>query len=239
VNIAVILAGGVGRRMGSDTPKQFIEIDGKPIIIYTLERFENHPDIDAIEIVCLSSHIEEIKSLVNMYDIKKVKWIVPGGSTFQESVRNGVFNLKNKCNDDDILMIHMSVAPFIEDDIITDSISVCLKNGNAISVNPCLLCMGMKSSESYTDEGIHRETLIGLNTPQSFLFGEIYDAYKIAVDENFLDTLEPHTTSLMYELGKRLYFSKGSQYNIKITTSKDLDLFEGYVLLKQKRNIKW
>ncbi len=239
MNIAMILAGGVGSRMGFDIPKQFIEVLGKPIIIYTLERFEQHPDIDAIQIVCLESYIEYIKSLVIKYGIKKVRWIVPGGSTFSNSVCNGVFDLKSKCMDNDIAIIHMSVSPFVSNDIIADSISVCNKHGNAISANPSLLCMGIKSSENYSDEGVLRETLIGLNTPQSFKFGEIYDVYKKAVDENLLNKIEPHTTSLMYEYGKRLYFSKGSQYNIKITTSKDLDLFEGYVLLKQKRNIKW
>lgn len=239
MNVALILAGGIGNRMGSDIPKQFIKILGKPIIIYTLERFEQHPDIDAIQIVCLDGYIEYIKSLVIEYKIKKVKWIILGGSTFTHSVCNGVFDLKNKCKDNDNVMIHMSVSPFVSDDIISDSISVCNKYGNAISANPTLLCMGLKTSENYSDKGILREQLIGLNTPQSFKFSEIFNIYRKAVDENILDKIELHTTSLMYEYGKRIYFSKGSQHNIKITTSKDLDLFEGYVLLKQKRNIKW
>jgi 2-C-methyl-D-erythritol 4-phosphate cytidylyltransferase len=238
MNVAVILAGGVGQRMGAEIPKQFIKIENKPIIIYTLEKFEMHPEIDVIEIVCINNYIEKTRSLVEKYGIKKAKWIVPGGNTFQGSVCNGIFYLKNKCEDNDIVMIHMSVAPFIEEDIISDSLSVCKEYGNAISANPCLLCMAEKTTENYSDEGVLRETLMGLNTPQSFVFKEIYDAYRRAVDENFLNTIEPHTTSLMYKLGKRLFFSKGSQCNIKITTSEDLDLFKGYVLLNHQRNLE-
>lgn len=236
MNVAIILAGGSGERMGSKIPKQFIPILDKPIIVYTLERFDNHPEIDAIEIVCIESHVEYVKKLIKRYDIKKVKWIVQGGSTFQESVYNGVTNLAEKCKEDDIVMIHMSVAPFIDDDIITDSISVTKKNGNAISANPCLLCMGKKTAEGYSDEGVPRETLVGLNTPQSFRFGLIYDAYKRAEQDGFLRDIDPYTTSLMYELGERLYFSKGAQSNIKITTKEDLELFEGFVLLKSSKS---
>lgn len=238
MNIALVLAGGAGTRMMSRTPKQFIEVCGKPLIIYTLDHFERHPEIDAIIVVCINSHIEHTESLINHYNLKKVKWIVPGGATFNESVLNGISFLKDKCEDDDIIMIHMSVAPFIEEDIISDSISVCKEHGNAISANPCLLCMAEKTTENYSDEGVLRETLMGLNTPQSFVFKEIYDAYRRAVDENFLNTIEPHTTSLMYKLGKRLFFSKGSQCNIKITTSEDLDLFKGYVLLNHQKDLE-
>lgn len=235
MNIAMILAGGVGQRMGVEIPKQFIEINDKPIVVYTLEKFENHPDIDFIEIVCIDSYIEKMEHFIKKYGFKKTKWIIPGGDSFQESVCNGVFFLRDKCKEDDIVLIHMSVAPFIEGDIISDSISVCLENGNAVSANPCLLCMGFKTSENYSDEGILREKLVGLNTPQSFRFKDLFDSYKIAVEENFLDEIEPHTTSLMYRLGKRLHLSKGSQTNIKITTKEDLDLFKGYILIKQQK----
>ena len=148
MNIAVILAGGVGKRMGTDIPKQFIEVLNKPIIIYTLERFEKHPEIDAIEIVCIESHINYIRKLISDYDISKVKWVVSGGETFQESVFNGINNLKKECTGNDNVLIHMSVSPFVEDDIISDSLKICNEYGNAISANPCLLCMAIKTTET-------------------------------------------------------------------------------------------
>lgn len=238
MNVAMILAGGNGRRMGSATPKQFIEIHDKPIIIHTLEKFEDHSAIDAIQIVCIESHINYVSDLVEKYVISKVKWVVPGGSSFLKSVQNGVYALAEICSSDDIVVIHMSVAPFIEPDIITDSIVVCRKNGNAISMNPCLLCMGEFTAPGYTSKSILRETLVGLNTPQSFLFKQIHDSFRKADECGITDNLEPHVSSLMYELGIKLYLSKGSQYNFKITTQEDLDLFEGYLCAKQMKAAK-
>lgn len=238
MNIAMILAGGNGRRMGANIPKQFIEIQDKPIIAHTLEKFEEHRCIDAIQIVCVDSYMDYVGKMVEDYGISKVKWIVPGGSSFIRSVQNGVYALSKTCSSDDMVIIHMSVAPFIEADIITDSIVVCKKNGNAISANSCLLCMGELTQPGYSERSILRETLVGLNTPQSFLYNQICDAFRRADENEMIDNLEPHVTSLMYELGIKLYLSKGSQHNFKITTQEDLDLFEGYLCAKQLKSRK-
>lgn len=235
MNIAMILAGGNGQRMGANIPKQFIEVQGKPIIVHTLEKFETHSDIDAIQVVCIGSHIDYVNQLVAQYKIGKVKWVVQGGSTFISSVQNGVYALSDVCTIDDIVTIHMSVAPFIEQDIISDAILVCEKHGNSISMNPCLLCMGEYTTSEYTAKSVLRETLVGLNTPQTFYYKQLIDAFHWADAEGVTNTLEPHLTSLMYELGVKLYFSKGSQYNFKITTKEDLDLFEGYLYAKQMK----
>ena len=235
MNIALILAGGVGRRMGAGIPKQFIEVLGKPIIAYTLEILEKNENIDAVEVVCVQGYKEKVREIAERYDLSKVRWITLGGETFQQSVYQGLLYLKDKCNPKDIVMIHMSVAPFIDDSIIDDALKVCEEKGNSISKNECLLCMGSRDTDEYSTKSVLRENIIGLNTPQTFYLGELLGGYVKADREGYLDSLEPHTTSLEYYLGKTLYFSKGSQLNIKITNQDDLDLFEAFCLMKQRR----
>lgn len=235
MNVAIILAGGVGKRMGADIPKQFIKIQDKPIIAYTLEIFENNSKIDAVEIVCVRGYEAIIRKIISDYKIEKVRWITEGGPTFMQSVYMGLKNLRRELSSNDIVMIHMSVAPFIGDDIIDDAIKVCEEKGNAISENPCLLCMGTHDTDEYSTKSVLRETITGLNTPQVFYFGELLDDYDKASQEGYLDLLEPHTTSLLYYHGKKLFFSKGSQLNIKITNQDDLDLFEAYCIMQKRR----
>ena len=235
MNIAIILAGGVGSRVGADRPKQFIEIMGKPILAYTVEKFNSHPEIDAIEIVCVESHIDYLKEMVSQYNLDKVKWITKGGSTFQGSVMNGVTNLNDKVSDDDIVLVHFGASPFVEADIISDAIRVCKEKGNAISTTDFFLLSGLKDDETKSTKWIDRDTVACMNSPHAFNYKFVSDLYDEGVRTGVIDRVEPHTTTMMYELGKTIYFSKGSQTNIKITTKEDLDLFEGYVLLKQKR----
>ena len=111
MNVAIILAGGVGSRVGAGKPKQFIEIFKKPVLVYTIELFENHPEIDAVEVVCIKSHIDYLKELIDKYSLDKVRWIVEGGEDFQHSVINGVNNLKGELNDDDIVLVHYGASP--------------------------------------------------------------------------------------------------------------------------------
>lgn len=235
MNIAMILAGGVGTRVGTNTPKQYIKILGKPILIYTLEKFEYNDNIDAIEIVCIKGHIPYVKEMVAEYGIKKVKWYTEGGTTFQESTMNGVFNLQDKVNGDDIVLIQFAVSPMITNDIINDSIRVCSQHGNAVAADEMIMCTCIKDNEYCSSKSILRETLVGLNAPWTFRYNVVYGAYKAALEKEILESLEPHTTSLMFALGKKIYFSKSSTSNIKITRKEDLDLFEGYLLLKEKR----
>lgn len=235
MNTVLMLAGGVGARMGANIPKQFIRIKGKPIIAYTLDILEKNENIDAIEIVCVHGFENLLNSIIDEYGIKKVKWICEGGATFSMSVYNGLKNLRDVLKPDDLLMIHMSVAPFIGDDIIDDAIRVAKEKGNSISENPCYLCMGSHDTDEYSTKSVLRETITGLNTPQTFHFGELIGLYDKAEAEGILEDLEPHTTSVYYHYGKPLYFSKGSQLNIKITNQDDLDLFEAFCIMKEQR----
>ena len=226
MNIAVILAGGVGSRVGAGMPKQFVKILGKPVIVYTIEAFQKHEDIDAIEVVCVKSHIDYMKELVDTYGLSKVKWITEGGADFQGSVLNGINNLQDKCSED--------ASPFVEGDIIADAVRVCKIKGNAISTTPFYLLSGVKDDDEKTTKWIDRDTIACMNSPHAFRYGYIRDIYKRAVETGVIKEVEPHTTTLMYKMGETIYFSKGSQSNIKITTKEDLDLFEGYVLMKQR-----
>ena len=234
MNIAVILAGGVGSRVGAGMPKQFVKILGKPVIVYTIEAFQKHEDIDAIEVVCVKSHIDYMKELVDTYGLSKVKWITEGGADFQGSVLNGINNLQDKCSEDAIVLVHFGASPFVEGDIIADAVRVCKIKGNAISTTPFYLLSGVKDDDEKTTKWIDRDTIACMNSPHAFRYGYIRDIYKRAVETGVIKEVEPPTTTLMYKMGETIYFSKGSQSNIKITTKEDLDLFEGYVLMKQR-----
>lgn len=237
MNIAIILAGGVGNRVGAGIPKQFIEVLGKPVLVYTVEKFQNHPEIDAIEIVCIKSHISYMQELKDKYGLNKIKWITEGGATFQESVINGIKNLHGKISPDDIVLTHFSASPFVEDPVITDVIKVCKEKGNAISTTPFYLLSTFRdpNESDKAGEWVDRDTLAVMNTPHAFKYSFICDFYKEAFETGAINKVEPHTTSLMQYMGKPIYFSKGSQTNIKITTKEDLDLFEAYVLMKRSK----
>lgn len=235
MNVAVILAGGVGSRVGANIPKQFIEICGKPILAYTVEKFQEHPQIDAIEIVCISSYLDYMEEMKNKYSLDKVKWIAEGGSTFQESVMNGINNLRDKLEDDDIVLVHFGASPFVEEEIISDAIRVCRDKGNAISTTPFYVLSGIKDDDTKSSTWIDRDTIACMNSPHAFRYQYVYDLYQKAVETGVINEVEPHTTTLMYQMGQTIYFSYGSQMNIKITTKEDLELFEAYVLYKQRK----
>ena len=242
MNIALILAGGVGNRLGASIPKQFIEVLGKPVLAYTIEAFELHPEIDAVLVACVRPYIDYVWEMKEKYNLTKLKWVTEGGETFQASVLNGVRYLEGKVGREDIVLVHFGVSPFITGDIITDAIRVCKDKGNAISTTDYYVLCGKKKTTSsvadpdnFSEEYVDRETIAVMNSPHAFRFGFIDDLYKEAVQTGVINTVEPHTTTLMYAMGKKIYFSHGSQNNIKITKKEDLDLFEGYVLMKQKR----
>lgn len=237
MNVGIILAGGTGTRVGAGIPKQFIQIEGKPILAYTLDIFQSNPNIDAIEIVCHKDWVDEVEKICSVYGITKKRWVCTGGATFQESTMNGIMNLKGKIAEDDIVVISFGVSPMTPQEDINDSIRVCEAHGNAIASVDIDLCTCIKDDEESTTQNIIRETLKGFANPWTFRFGELHEAYEEAVKRNILDSLEPHTTSLYLALGKRLWFSKSTAAQCKITRKSDLDAFEGYLLLQKKRKI--
>ena len=229
----ILIAGGVGSRLGAGIPKQFVEVLGKPVIAYTMEHFQNHPEIDGIELVCVEGYQEHLQSIVDKFGISKVMKIVNGGSEYERSIMNGVAGLEGIAKPVDVVMIRWSASPFLFEEMITDNIRVCKDKGNAITASYSYLLYGTNDGDC-SKKAINRESFMTLSAPQSFLYKNIIDLYKQVEEKHFFDVIEEHHTNVfMSELGIPLYFSKGSHTNIKITTKEDLDLFRGYLLNKQ------
>ncbi len=228
MNIALVLAAGRGERMGYDIPKQFIEIREKPVLIYTLESLQAHPCVDAILCVCLKGWENRLSGLAKAYGIEKLKWITEGGSTSQESIRNGVYFLEDKCTAEDMIIVHDGIRPLVEPDILTDVVRVCEGHGNAVTSLPYNEQIFVVDSEQpeTTISYIPRETLRRVSTPQAYRFGLIDEAYHEAYEKEIGIYGSAYTNTMMVELGHRLFFASGSDRNIKLTTPGDLEIFE-------------
>lgn len=223
--------------MGQDIPKQFINVYDKPVLIYTLEGFQRHPMIDAIEVVCIKGWEHVVWAYAKQFNIDKLKWIVPGGNSGQESIRNGVFNLEGKCHDDDVVVIHDGIRPLIEPEVLTDVVSKAQVLGNAVTSMPYneQIFVVSKDDETTTTQFIPRETLRRVSTPQAYKFGLLDEKYHEAFEKGIGIKGSHYTNTMMVELGVRLNFAAGSDKNIKLTTKDDLELFKGY-LSKSKDN---
>lgn len=232
MNTAIILAGGVGSRVGANVPKQFIEVMGKPVLVYTIEIYQQHPEVDAIEVVCHAKYIDYLHELVDKYNLTKVRWITNGGETFQESCLNGINFLEDKLSDDDMIMIHYGAAPFTSQKTLTDDIRVCKEKGNAVSGIPCFQLLGTRDKGEVSKKWVDRDKFIQITCPYAFNYGFVKNLYKEAIEKKLLDKVEPHTTTLMQYMGYKLYLSYGDQTNIKITTKEDIQMFKGYILAK-------
>ncbi len=229
MNVAVVIAAGSGSRMGQDIPKQFINVYDKPVLLYTLENFQNHPQIDAIEVVCLAGWIDFVWAYARQFGISKLQWVVPGGKTGQESIRNGVYNLEGKCKDDDIVVIHDGIRPLVDESILTDVLAVCKERGNAVTSMPYNEQIFLVDDADSTTRYIPRETLRRVSTPQAYCFGKLDWAYHEAFEKEIGIYGSSYTNTMMADLGERLYFAKGSDRNIKLTTKGDLEMFKAYL----------
>lgn len=232
MNYVIIIAGGVGSRLGAPVPKQFVEVLGKPVIAYTMEHFQNHPEIDAIELVCVDGFQGQLKEIAEKYSISKVCKIVKGGSEYERSIMNGVEGLKGIAKPDDLVIIHWAASPFLSEEIISDNIRVCKEKGNAISASYSYLLYGTNDGDC-AKKSINRDTFMTLAAPQSFKYKVITNIYRQVEEKHMFDYVEAHTPAFMAELGIPIYFSKGSHSNIKITEKEDISLFLGYLLAKK------
>lgn len=229
MNTAIILAAGTGHRMGQDIPKQFINIYDKPVLLYTLEGFQNHPMVDAIEVVCLEGWHDVVWAYAKQFGISKLKWVISGGETGQESIRNGVFHLDGICQDEDVVIIHDGIRPLVERSVLTDVIQVCMKKGNAVTSLPYNEQIFIVDDAESTTRYIPRETLRRVSTPQAYRFGKLLWAYRTAFEKKIGIYGSSYTNTMFVELGERLYFAAGSDKNIKLTTKDDLELFKAYL----------
>lgn len=233
-NIALIIAGGVGSRMGYEIPKQFIKVYDKPVLLYTLESFQKHEMVDSIVCVCIQGWEEELMRYVEFYHISKLVKIVPGGASGQESIRNGVFAINEFARPDDNIIIHDGIRPMVDDYVLTDVLNVCSSKGNAVPSLPCNEQIFLIDSQepTSTTKYIPRETLRRVSTPQAYKLHKLVWAYTKAFEEKIGIYGSSYTNTMMVELGERLNFAAGSDKNIKLTTQDDLELFKGYLNAK-------
>lgn len=238
MNVAIVIAGGVGSRMGQEIPKQFIHIDDKPVIIYTLEAFQAHPQVDAIEVVCIDGWQDVLKAYCRQFGITKLKWVTTGGETGQESIRNGVYNLEGELTDDDIAIIHDGVRPMLESEVLTDVIRVAQKHGNAVTSMPYneQIFVVNENDETTTTQYIPRETLRRVSTPQAYRYKLLLDSYKRAFAEEIGIYGSSYTNTMMVELGETLHFAAGSDKNLKLTNPENLETFRAYLAVKKGKN---
>lgn len=227
MNIGLIIAGGVGARMNNTTPKQFIVVKGKPIIIYTLEAFQNNSSIDCIAVVCLKGWEDILKKYAEKFNITKLKWIVQGGNTGMESLRNGMEILRANCSEDDIIVIHDAVRPLLSDDIINANIAGVVEFGTAITSIPCTEALLYSEDKEKSSKVIDRSLVWRTQTPQSLRLGRFVWAHEEAKKRGIVDTVA--TCTLLVELGETVHFVLGKNDNFKITTAEDIGLLEAYL----------
>ena len=225
MNIALILAAGSGTRMGLETPKQFVLVKDKPLLYYSVKIFESYPELDAIVLVTNKENISLVEEIVKEFNFKKVKAIVEGGETRQDSVYNGLNKIKEFASEDDVVLIHDAARPLVNHRIIFDNIKACNEFGavdTAIQASDTIV----KSSDgSGVDELPLRRELYQAQTPQTFKLGLILEAHEYARNHHIPDVTDD--VKLVLSLGKEVHLVEGSKLNFKVTTPEDLDLLEG------------
>ena len=232
MTVGLIIAGGTGRRMGQDIPKQFLHIHDKPVIIYTLECFQRCDLVDGIVVSTLPGWIDFVKAYANQFHITKLRDVVAGGETGMESIHNGLMAVSRFAPQDAAVMVHDGIRPMVDEDILRDNLRVYHEKGNATTVIPCAEVMFHSPDPSKSDTVLNRDEIWRTQTPQSFQLGELLAAHA----ESHIRGLPPATAScsLYASLGKTVYFSKGSEKNVKLTTMDDIDIFKA--LLSAERS---
>ena len=235
MNIAILTAGGIGSRTHQDLPKQFITVDNKPIIIYTLEAFQQHPNIDEIYVACLEGWNLVLEAYAKQFNITKLKKIVIGGTTGQGSIYNALKAIREDHAEDDIVvLIHDGNRPMVSQDIITDNIVKQSIYGSAVTVIPTAEVVFVSKDGESSNEALNREELWRTQTPHAYRFDELWNVHCQALKDGVTNTAA--SCSLMQKYGYTTYFSKGSEKNIKITTVEDIEIFKA---LLNARNDAW
>lgn len=236
MNIAIIFAGGTGQRMNTKSlPKQFLELHGKPIIIYTLEHFENHKLIDGIIVVCVEGWIDYCKDLIKKFNISKVKDVIPGGETGLLSRYNGVKKAVELYPKDTICLMHDGVRPLIDNDIISKNIESVEKYGSAVTVAPAIETIAVKNEDNRVGQIIDRSKCQMAKAPQSFRLGDLMRAHQAIIDSGVEDCID--TAFLMQQTGHSVYTVEGSPENIKITTPTDFYTFRALIDARENTQI--
>lgn len=237
MTVALLTAAGSGTRMGQDIPKQFMHVENKPVIIHTLEAFQNHPSIDAIVVVTIPTWTDVLKAYAAQFNITKLRWVVPGGDSGQESIYNGLAALKEELTDEDVVMIHDGNRCMVSSEIISDSLVTFKKYGSAVAAIPCVEAVFRSNDNGVTsDISIPREQLFRTQTPHTYTLGKLLWAHEQAKEKGITETAASCT--LMQALGETVYFSKGSEMNLKLTTVDDLMIFQALLHTKKDNWLK-
>lgn len=236
MNIALILAGGSGSRTLQDIPKQFICVYEKPIIIYTLEAFEKHPDIDGIVVACLDGWQDILQSYAKEAGITKLKWIVEGGNNGQSSTKHALEALTNVCKEEDLIVIHDAVRPNVSQEIISNAVAICKTHGSAVAAIRCAETVIQTKDRLKGNINVDRDSIMRIQTPHVFPYGKLIKAHKQAEELGIYNATT--ASSLLIDLGEMIYFSMGSEKNLKITTSDDLEIFKALYKVKKEEWIK-
>lgn len=234
-NVAIIFAGGTGNRMNTKSkPKQFLELHGKPILIYTLEVFDNHPEIDGIILVILESWIGYCEDLISKFGLKKVRAVIAGGDSALSSQRNGLLKAAELFEPNSVVLIHDGVRPLIDEDTISNNIESVKANGSAITVSPAIETIAVKTETGEIGEIIERSKVEMARAPQSFFLADILEAHEKAKKDgiSFIDS-----ASLMRHYGHKLFTVEGLPENIKITTPNDFYTFRALVDARENSQI--
>lgn len=234
--IAIIIAGGSGKRMGQDIPKQFINVGEKPIIVYTLEAFQKHPSIDNIIVVCIDGWHDILTAYAKQFNITKLCSIVSGGSCGQESIKNGLDEAARLFDKNDMVLIHDAIRPMVSNDIISDNIAKCKLYGNATVVAPCTTVVLEKTDETFSEKVINRDNLLLTQTPQAFILSDILSAHKEAKEKGITDSVA--SCSLYIELGRKVFYSVGDETNIKLTRPGDIQIFKALLSTQKSEWMK-
>lgn len=239
MNIALIIAGGSGNRMGQDIPKQFMHVDGCPIIIHTMLCFQRHPDIEAIAVVCLRGWETVLQSYANQFNVTKLKWIFPGGNSGMESIHNGIYGLKEACcADEDLVLIHDAVRPLLSQDIISSNIAICKAYGYAVTGIKCREAV-LESPDGFsTKTSIPRDTLIRTQTPQTFSLKNIINVHELAKQKGISDSVSSCTLVAEIQEDIEMHIVPGSEINIKVTTVEDLEILKALMHTKKDEWLK-
>lgn len=236
MNVALILAGGSGSRTEQSVPKQFISIYEKPVIIYTLEAFQQHEKVDAIIVSCIEGWQDVLKGYAAAAGVDKLRWVTQGGDNGQSSARNALFALQDVCGGNDIVIIHDAVRPMVSQEIITDCIAKAEAFGSGLSAVRCQETIMRTEDGKCGHAGIDRNDIMRVQTPQAYKYEKVLWAHKEALKRGITNAV--YTNTLMMELGEELYFSSGSNKNIKITTLEDIDIFKALYATKRDAWLK-
>jgi 2-C-methyl-D-erythritol 4-phosphate cytidylyltransferase len=225
MNVALIIAGGIGERTRQEVPKQFLHIYDKPIVVYTLEAFQSHEDIDAIVVVCLDGWQEIVKAYARQFGMSKLESITSGGDTGQASILAGLRDIQQRHSaDDTLVMIHEAVRPMVSQDVISDSLRVCSEYGGAVAAIPCVDAMLETFEVDVSRAQIPRDRLVRAQNPHTFPLGKLLWAHEEAGKRGINNSVS--TGTLMIELGETLHLSVGSEKNFKLTTAEDIEIFK-------------